>query len=88
MKTKNMILTAGLLGLAYLVYKNSNAQPTEQSTDDTSGGGGGGGAFPLSYHPVLPAISNPIIAPIEVVVPIIEKRRNNIIISCTLQFQF
>jgi hypothetical protein len=77
MKTKNIILSAGLLGLAYLVYKNSKQQPsttetpTETSPEETGGGGGigggGGGAFPLPYHPIIPAL--------EVVVPPIPRPR-------------
>ena len=78
MKTKNLILTVGLLGLGYMIYKNSNKPAVEDTTDNTdttddtsSGGGGGGGgigggaSLPLGYA---------IIPPINVVVPPIKKR--------------
>ena len=71
MKTKNIIITAGLLGLAYLVFKNSK-QEENATQEDTSGGGGagGGGGFPLGYHPILPPL-----APLNVVVPPLPKVR-------------
>lgn len=78
MKTKDLILTGALVGVAYLLYKNSMLQQSEQLTDETSGGGGGGG-FPLSYHPILPAISNPVIAPLNVVVPPLKPRVNRLL---------
>jgi hypothetical protein len=83
MKTKDLITIGALVGVAYLLYKNSmlqkSEQQSEQQTDETSGGGGGGGgAFPLSYHPILPAISNPVIAPLNVVVPPIKPRINRL----------
>jgi hypothetical protein len=57
MKTKNIIITAGLLGLAYLVFKNSK-QESDATQEDTSGGGGaGGGGFPLGYHPIIPPLA-------------------------------
>jgi hypothetical protein len=61
MKTKNIILSAGLIGLAYLVYKNSK-QKTEVLQEDTSGGGGGiggggiGGGVIGGVYPILPPI--------------------------------
>ena len=79
MKTKDLILTGALVGVAYLLYKNSMLQQSEQPTDETSGGGGGGGGFPLSYHPILPAISNPVIAPLNVVVPPLKPRVNRLL---------
>lgn len=72
MKTKNIILTAGLLGLGYLIYnksklKNEDIAPIEES----SGGGGsviGGGGM-------IPIITNPIIAAVGIVTPITKRPR-------------
>ena len=68
MKTKNIILTGVLLGLGYLVYKNSNKQSDatdETATDDGSGGGAGGGGSmggggmlvpPMPIHILVPPL--------------------------------
>jgi hypothetical protein len=63
MKTKNIIITAGLLGLAYLVFKNSK-QESDATTEDTSGGDGGGAGGGGGFHPIIPPL-----APLNVVVP-------------------
>ena len=73
MKTKNVILIGALLGLGYVMYKNSKAKASSSNstTDDSSGGGGSsapGGYEGLSYHPIIPGMSNPTPGPIEVVV--------------------
>jgi hypothetical protein len=75
MKTKNVILIGALLGLGYVMYKNSKTKASANSstTDDTSGGSVGGSSAPggyegLSYHPIIPGMSNPTPGPIEVVV--------------------
>ena len=72
MKTKDLLLTVGLIAGAYYLL-NKNSKPKNDTSDGSEGGGsapggGGGGAFPLGYHPIIPAISNPTPGPIEVVV--------------------
>ena len=64
MKTKNIILTAGLLGLGYLIYKKSklNNQDSQGAVEqDSSGGGGsiGGGMMPI-VNPIIAGVVVPI----------------------------
>jgi hypothetical protein len=73
MKTKNLLLTVGIIAGAYYLL-NKNSKPKNDASDGSEsggsapGGGGGGGGFPLGYHPIIPAMSNPTPGPIEVVV--------------------